>query len=155
MAIKTQGTQLFVKDPVDNSVFAVQCAISIDGVGGAREQIETTCLEDIARSYEAGLITPSTVNLTINADPSSESHIRLHELYVAGTKFDAAIGWGDGTAAPTVDSADDLDFPATRTYIAIYDTYVADFPFNFALNAVVSSALVLQLSGLPTLFAKA
>lgn len=157
MAIKTQGTQLYFIDPEPSGgpeVLTVQCAISIDGIGGAREQIEVTCLEDIARAYEAGLITPGTMTVTIQADSRNESHVRLHELYVSGTKFDAAIGWGNGTDAPNIDSGDELDFPDTRDFIAMYQTYVSDFPFNFELNAVVTSAVTFQLSGLPTWFPK-
>lgn len=157
MAVKTQGTQLFILDQTASGgpeVITVQCAISIDGIGGAREQIEVTCLEDIARAYEAGLITPGTMTVTIQADSRNESHVRLHQLYVAGDKFDAAIGWGNGGAVPTIDSDGEFDFPATRDYIAMNDTYVADFPFNFELNAVVTSAISFQLSGLPTWFPK-
>lgn len=158
MAVKTQGTQLFILDRTSSDapeVVTVQCAISIDGIGGAREQIEVTCLEDIARAYEAGLITPGTMTVTIQADSRNDSHIRLHELYVSGDKFDAAIGWGNGGAAPTIDSDEEFDFPDTRDYISMYDTYVSDFPFNFELNAVVTSAITFQLSGLPTWFPKA
>lgn len=158
MAVKTQGTQLYIIDPDPTAgpeVLVIECATSIDGVGGSREQIETTCLEDIARSYEAGLVTPETVTVSINADPSSPSHIRLHELYAAGTKFDMAIAWGDGTAAPTLDTAGDFNFPTTRSYILAEEAYVSNFPFNFALNSVVTSAVTFQLSGLPVWFAKA
>lgn len=157
MSVRTQGTQLYIIDADSSAgpeVVTVQCAISIDGIGGAREQIEVTCLEDIARAYEAGLITPGTMTVTIQADSRNESHVRLHELYVEGKKFDAAIGWGNGTDAPTIGSDDSFDFPDTRDFIAIYDTYVSDFPFNFELNSVVTSAVTFQLSGLPTWFPK-
>jgi hypothetical protein len=153
MAKKTQGTQLYIIDPEASGgaeVLTVQCAISISGIDGAREQIEITCLEDIARAYESGLITPGTMSVTIQPDSTNASHIRLHELYVSGTKFDAAIGWGNGTAAPTVDSADEFEFPNTRDFIEMKDTYVSNFPFNFELNAVVTAEVTFQLSGLPT-----
>lgn len=157
MATKTQGTQLFIIDPSPSAgpaVLTVECAISIDGISGSREQIEITCLEDIARAYEAGLITPGTMTVTIQSDSRNASHVRLHELYVAGDKFDAAIGWGNGTAIPGVGSDGSFDFDDTRDYIAMYQTYVSDFPFNFELNAVVTSAVTFQLSGLPTWFPK-
>jgi hypothetical protein len=157
MAVKTQGTQLYVIDPDSTggaSVLTIECATSIDGIGAAREQIETTCLESPARTYDAGLPTPGTMTVTLNYDPANESHVRLHELYTEGTKFDAAIGWSDGTAAPTIDTAGDFDFPTTRTYIGLNDSYVADFPFTFGLNAVVTSSVTIQLSGFPTVFAK-
>lgn len=158
MAVKTLGTQLFVIDPDATGgadVLTVECATSIDGIGAARDQIETTCLEDPARTYEAGLPTPGTMTVVINYDPSNESHVRLHELYTAGTKFEAAIGWGDGTATPTVDSAGLFDLPTTRTFIVLNDTFISDFPFTFNLNAVVTSSVTFQLSGFPTVFPKA
>lgn len=157
MAIKTQGTQLYIIDPGSSAgpeVLVVECATSIDGVGGAREQIEVTCLEDIARQYEAGLVTPETVTVAINFDPRNASHVRLHELYREGVKFDMAIAWGDGTDAPTIGSDGSFDFPTTRTYIEALQTYVSNLPFNFALNSVVTSSVTFQLSGFPTLFAK-
>lgn len=157
MAIKTQGTQLYIIDPGasgDAEILVVECATSVDGVGGAREQIETTCLEDIARQYEAGLVTPETVTVTINFDPRNESHVRLHELYREGIKFDMAIAWGDGTDAPTLASDGTFDFPTSRTFIEALQTYVSNLPFNFALNSVVTSSMTFQLSGFPTLYPK-
>lgn len=157
MAVKTQGTQVYIIDNTSSgspNLMVVECAVSIEGISGAREQIETTCLEDQARSYEAGLSTPGTAGITLNFDPQNESHVRLHELFVAGTKFDVAIGWSDGTAAPTMNTDFDFVFPTSRTFIQISDAYVADFPFSFAQNSVVTSAVSLQLSGFANVFPK-
>lgn len=157
MAIKTQGTQLYIIDPAPTGgpqVLNIECAISIEGVGAAREQIEVTCLEDFARRYDAGLATPETMTVNINFDPRVPSHVRLHELYVEGTKFEAAIGWSDGTAAPTIDTANLFDLPTTRTYLVMNESYVANFPFTFNQNAVVTSGVTIQLSGFPTIFPK-
>lgn len=157
MAVKTQGTQVFIIDPELSSgpqVLTIQCAISIDGIDGSREQIEVTCLEDIARSYEAGLITPGTMSVTIQADSRNESHVRLHELYVSGAKFAVALGWGNGGDAPTIGSDGDFNLPDTRDFIVMEDTYVSNFPFSFELNSVVTSAVTFQLSGLPTWYPK-
>jgi hypothetical protein len=157
MSVKTQGTQLYVLDvgtSASPEVLAIQCSTSIDGIGAARDQIETTCLESDARTYDAGLPTPGTMTVAINYDPANASHVRLHELYVAGTKFEAAIGWGDGTSAPTVGSDGMLDLPTDRTFIVMNDTFVSDFPFSFALNAVVVSNVTFQLSGFPTVYPK-
>lgn len=155
MAVKTQGTKLYIIDPADESILAIDCATSIDGITAAREQIETTCLEDQARTYEAGLATPGTMNVSINYDPTNASHERLHELYTEGLKFNAAIGWSDGTAAPTADSAGNFELPLTRSFLVLLNTFVADFPFDFSQNSVVSSNVSMQLSGFPTLYPKA
>lgn len=152
MSIKTQGTQLYILDPEATGgpeVLVIECATSIDGISAAREQIEDTCLEDQARSYVPGLATPGTMTLAINYDDSNPSHLRLHELYTEGLKFDATIGFSNGTAAPTVDTDGEFELPTTRSWLTLLDTYVSDFPFSFAQNSVVQSSLTLQLSGFP------
>ncbi len=157
MAQTTIGTQIYIIDPDASGgpeVLAVQCAISIDGLGAPREQIDVTCLEDSARSFLGGLATPGALTVTINTDARSPSHLRLHELYVSGDVFDLAIGWGDGSAAPTIASDGGFEFPATRTFIEASDTYVSDYPFSFPLNGVINSALTFQLSGFPVIYPK-
>lgn len=158
MSVITQGTQLYILDPEASGgpeIFAIACTTSLDGFGAPREQIEDTCLESSSRTYQPGLKTPGTATVTINADPNNASHVRLHELYTSGTKVDFAIGWGDGTAAPNLDSADGFDFPTSRTFLTGDDAYISDFPFNFSLNAVVTSGVTFQLSGDITWFPKA
>lgn len=152
MAIKTQGTQLYFIDPDDFSVVTVGCVTTITGLTAARNQIETTCLDSAARTYEAGMATPGTAQFTINFDTSDASHNRLHELYVEGTKVDWALGWSDGTAAPTSDSTA-FTLPTSRSWIE-FNGYVSDLPFDFALNAVVTSNVSIQVSDFPTLHAK-
>lgn len=153
MAVKTQGTELYFLDPEDGSVVEVGCVTTITGLTAARDQIETTCLDSGARTYEAGMATPGAAQFTINADPGDPSHVRLHELYVSGEKVDWALGWSDGTAAPTSDT-DGLVLPSTRSWIN-FNGYVSDFPFDFALNAVVTSNLSVQVSDFPVWTPKA
>lgn len=153
MAVKTQGTELYFLDPDTDAVVEVGCVTTITGLTAARDQIETTCLDSAARTYEAGMATPGAASFTINADPTDPSHVRLHELYVAGTKVDWALGWSDGTAAPTVDS-NGLVLPATRSWIN-FNGYVSDFPFDFGLNAVVASNISVQVSDFPVWTPKA
>ena len=96
MAKKTQGTPLYTIDPVDGSLLEVGCVLTIDGIDTTNEQRETTCLADMARTYEAGLATPGTATFGLNTDTSEPSHIRLHQLKVAGTTLPWALGWSDG-----------------------------------------------------------
>ena len=100
------------------------------------------------------MATPGTAQFTINFDPTDDSHARLHELYVEGVDLQWALGWSDGTAGPTSASTDGFALPTTRTWIQ-FDGFVADLPFDFSLNAVVSSSVSVQVSGFPTLTAKA
>lgn len=154
MAVKTQGTHLFVIDPDTNTVITVGCVTTITGITAARDQIETTCLDSAARTYVAGMATPGTASFGINFDPTDASHIRLHELYVEGVDLMFALGWSDGTAAPTGASTDGFNLPTTRSWIR-FDGFISDLPFDFSLNSVVTSNVSVQVSGFPTLTAKA
>lgn len=152
MAKKTQGTELWFIDPVGDVLTKVGCVTSITGLTAARDQIETTCLEDQARSYEAGLATPGAAQFGINFDPADASHVRLHELYVVGDNLEFALGWSDGVAPPTNDSSTFV-LPATRSWIR-FGGFIADLPFDFAQNAVVASTVSVQVSGFPELTPK-
>jgi hypothetical protein len=153
MAIKTQGTQLYFIDPDNFAVVQVGCVTTITGLTAARDQIETTCLDSDARTYEAGMATPGAAQFTVNFDTGDVSHTRLHELYVAGTKVDWALGWSDGVAPPTSDSTA-FTLPSTRSWIE-FNGYISDLPFDFALNAVVTSNISIQVSDFPVLVPKA
>lgn len=150
MSILSQGTQIYFIDPegTEPTIVAVECATSFTPGGAPADQIEDTCLESTTRTYKRGLRTPGQATITINADPMNASHIRLHELSeddtIASLKW--AVGWSDGTAAPTLDTNGDFVLPATRTWF-LFDGYVADFPFDFAQNTVVTTAISVQRSG--------
>lgn len=148
MAVKTQGSELWFVDPYDNSVVKVGCVTQISGINAARDQIEVTCLDSNARIYEAGLASPGQATFGINFDPQDDSHVRLHELYVAGDKLNWALGWSDGTAAPTANSDGEPVPASTRSWI-LFNGYVQDFPFDVNLNAVVQSNVSIQVSDFP------
>lgn len=156
MAKKTQGTDLYVIDPDDGSVITVGCPTSIDGIDTTLEQIETTCLNSPARTYEAGLATPGTATFGINIDPSDPSHVRLHELKRAGTTLKWAVGWSESPGtAPTADEdlitgEYEFETPTTRSWI-LFEGFMNSFPFSFALNSVVQSNVGIQVSGDPEL----
>jgi hypothetical protein len=152
MAIKTQGTRLYTIDPATDTVLAVGCITSLDGIDTTNEQIETTCLSDLARTYLSGLATPGTATFDINFDTTDASHTRLHELKVAGTSLEWAVGFSDGTAAPTVDSNGTFNLPTSRSWIS-FEGFMTTFPFSFAQNAVIQSSVGIQISGEPEVFA--
>ena len=154
MAIKTQNTQFYTIDPANDSVLVVGCVISIDGIDTTLDQLETTCLDASARTYIAGLATPGAASFQINFDPADASHVRLHELKVAGTTLEWAVGFSDGTATPTVDSNANFTLPTTRSWIS-FDGFMNSYPFSFALNAVVTSTVGIQISGEPVVTPKA
>lgn len=153
MAKKTQGTKLWTIDPDDESLIEVGCVTSIDGIDTTNEQIETTCLSDSARTYLAGLATPGQATFGINVDPSDSSHVRLHQLKTRGDTLVWAIGWSDGSVAPTVDSGGTFDLGATRSWLR-FNGFMTSYPFSFAQNSVVQSTVGIQISGEPQLIAK-
>lgn len=154
--MKTQGTELYAIDPADGSVIVVGCPTSIDGIDTTLDQIETTCLNSLARTYEAGMPTPGAASFGINVDPQDDSHIRLHQLKTAGTTLEWAVGWSDDTGVPptTTTDSDGLyvwdTLPTTRSWIT-FQGFMNSFPFAFALNAVVQSTVGIQISGDPQL----
>ena len=155
-AVKTQGTQLFLIDELSSAgpeILTILCATNLSGLGAAREQIETTCLEDDARTYVGGLATPGQLTVTVNFDPDNESHYRLYELWKLNENFKMAIGFGPETSVPTIGSDGDFDLPTDRTFIT-FEGYVVDLPLEMALNSVVTAAIPIQVSGEYTIIRK-
>ena len=155
--MKTQGTELYAIDPVGGALIVVGCPTSIDGIDTTIEQLETTCLNSQARTYEAGLATPGSATFGINVDPKDPSHARLHAIKISGASLHWAIGWSDGTADPTVATDSDGNYsftkPTSRSWLT-FDGFMNSFPFSFALNASVTSTVGVQVSGEITMTAK-
>lgn len=156
MAIKTLRSSLYYIDPAEDEVVTVGCVTSLTGIEASRDQLETTCLEDSARSYEAGLGTPGTKTFTINFDPADASHVRVYNLWKAGTKVIWALGLGDGPPAPaalvppTYASDGGFNLPDTRSWI-VYEGYVSNVPLDLSLNAMLAANVSVQISDFPTL----
>lgn len=158
MSILAQGTHVYFIDPTGSApvVVRVECATAFNPGGAPADQIEDTCLEHHERSYQPGLRTPGQATLTINADPRVASHLLLHQLSEMNPPptLHWAIGWSDGPvdengnslAVPTIDSSGDFNLPSTRTWF-LFDGYVADFPFDFQQNTVVTTQATIQRSG--------
>jgi hypothetical protein len=157
MTIRSQGTDLYTIDPDTGALLDVGCITSIDGIDTAIDQIETTCLNNLSRTYEAGLATPGAATFGLQFDPSNVNHIRLHQLKTAGITLQWAIGFSDGTLPPTtaVDSSgdDEFVFPPTRSWLQ-FEGYMNSYPFTFALNTMVTSTVGIQVSGEPVLIPK-
>ena len=126
----------------------VECATTFNPGGAPADQIEDTCLEDFERSYRPGLRTPGQASLGVNADPANTSHVTLHQLSEMNPSpaLKWAVGWSDGSDAPTISSGGDFDLPETRTWFT-FEGYVSDFPFDFQQNSVVTSEVTIQRSG--------
>lgn len=155
--MKTQGTNLWVIDPDDDSLLNIGCVTSIDGVASTRATTTIPpCLSDPsgAAGKSPGELTPGTPTFGINTNPADASHIRLHELLISGDVVKFALGWSDGTAPPTVDTSGDFDLPNTRTWLT-FPGYISTFPFSFASNAVVASTIGVEMTSPELLVPKA
>jgi len=153
--MKVQGTNLYAIDPVDGSLIEVDCPTSIDGIDTSITQLDKTCLNSPAREYEAGLAEPGTATFGINIDPKNASHVRLHQLKIAGTTLQWAVGWSEAPdVPPTIETDSDGEYsfvpnPA-RSWI-FFEGFMNSFPFSFQLAALVTSTVGIQVSGEPEL----
>lgn len=155
MSILTDGTQIYFIDPdFDSSgagVREVECVTAFTPGGSPADQIPDDCLAETERKFRRGRRTPSAATMGVSADPENDSHVRLHELSESdqadgGEILSWAVGWSDGTAAPTLDSNGDFELPTTRTWF-VFQGYVADFPFDFQINSIVQTQISIQRSG--------
>ena len=151
--VKTQGTELYTVDALSSSVAVVlkfACPTGITGLGGAKDQVEDTCLDDLVdKTFSAGLGNPGQVSVPFNFIPQNGSHQILFDLKEAGEVLPWMIGLSDGYGkAPTLDSSDKLVPPASpeRTS-ALFDAYVSDVNIDIATNEIVRGTLTLQRSG--------
>lgn len=153
MSVLTKGTRLYVIDPRDNTMTTLECPKSITGLGLSTPQIDTTCLESDAQEFQPGMPTPGAVTVALDFDTAKESHLLLADLRQAQVVAKWALGWADGTTAPTVTSGNFV-LPTTRSFLT-FDGYVADLPFDFAINSTVQSNVTIQMSGAYSLAPKA
>ena len=143
MAIKTQGTNLYFIDT--GTVKTMTCPTGITGLGGTRDQIETTCLNATDdKSYVSGLGNPGQVSVPFVFENVAD-HKLLLALHDSGEVTDWMIGLSDGTATPTVVSGE-LVMATTRS-AASFDAFVADINIDFATNEVVRGTMTLQRTG--------
>ena len=148
MSVKTQGSELFFADSTATipAMVKMACPTGISGLGGAADQIDTTCLDNSEdRTYERGLGNPGQVSVPFVLKPSEASHQRLFELKASGVSMNWMICLSDGTADP-VYAAGSLTAPAGRTSVA-FTAYISDVALDIATNEVVRGTLTLQRSG--------
>jgi hypothetical protein len=154
--VKTQGTHLFMIETVsasDPTITKLVCPTGIQGLGGAKDQIETTCLDTtVDKEYVPGLGNPGQVTVPFNLIPRDTSHQILFTLKEAGTVLKWLACLSESTEVPTLDS-DALAFitPTTRSSLA-FDAYISDVNIDIANNEIVKGTLTLQRSGTVTPF---
>lgn len=143
--IKSQGTRLFFASAA-SEIFEVQCPTGITGLGGAADQIDSTCLSSTEREYVRGLLNPGTLSVPVNFISRSAAHQALMTLRDSGDVVSWMIVLSDQTVSPTTfDSEDRLESPGPTTFE--FQGYVADATFDMPLNDIVRATLTIQRSG--------
>lgn len=143
--IKTQNTDLYFAFEASD-IFKVACATGITGLGGAADQIDSTCLDSEEREYVRGLLNPGPVTVPVNFIPRSAAHQALIALRESGDTVSWMIVLSDQAGAPSsLDSESRLVSPGATT--AEFLAYVADLNVDIATNEIVRATLTLQRSG--------
>lgn len=152
--VKSQGSALYFVDTVsttDPTLTKIACPTGVTGLGGPRDQIETTCLDTIGdKTYEAGLRNTGQISVPFNFIPRESSHQVLFALKEAGTTLNWVLLLSEGTAVPTVDTDGAIVAPAGRTSI-LFTGYVSDVNLDAATNDIIKGTLTIQRSGSVTL----
>jgi len=146
--VKSQGTEIFFLDDYSSStdtVIKMACPTGITGLGGAADQIETTCLEAVEKTFARGLGNPGQVSVPFNFAPSEVSHQLLFDLKDAGVEIEWMACLSDGTADPTT-ALGALVAPSARTSVGFVG-YIADVNIDIATNEIVRGTLTIQRSG--------
>lgn len=140
MAINTRGTEMWFYDETNSQVVKIGCPTAISPVGGARDSFESpTCLDGNKQKFTGG-ITWEDLTISINLDPKDASHKRLWELFKAGAEnIPFAIGFADGTAAPTW-SANAWVLAKTRSWYNLKGSVLSDSS-DFSGDSVVTATI--------------
>lgn len=143
--IRTQGTELYwASGPT--AVKRVVCATSISGLGGAADQIDTSCLDNVGdATYVGGLGRPGQVTVGFNVHKGQIAHEDL--LALKASK--AVVSWGiyDASAATAPTAVDSVMQEVVDRVSARFQGYVADFNLDISGNDVWRGTIAIQRSG--------
>jgi hypothetical protein len=153
-SVKTQGTKVYFVDalttPGTPAVVELACPTGVTGLGGAADQIETTCLSATTdKTFTRGLGSPGQVSVPFNLDPSAVSHQLLFDLKEAGDTVSWIVCLSDGVAVPSTLTGGVIVPPTDRTSFG-FMAYIADVNIDVATNEIVRGTLTLQRSGAVT-----
>lgn len=152
--IETKGTKLYFADPISASssdpdgvvILAVACPTAITGLGGAKPQINKSCIDSEEEEFFPGRPNPGPVNVPFNVIPRSAAHQALIALDASSEIISWMVVFSDQTAAPTsVDSDGRLVSPGETSVEFL--GYVADLNFDINQNEIVRGTLVIQRTG--------
>lgn len=144
--IKSQGTELYWA-AAPATVRRVVCATSISGLGGARDQVDVTCLDNTGdREFVGGLGNPGQVTVGFNVHKGELAHQELLELKASGQTVSWGIYSSGSATVPTADSSATMQ-PVADRVSAIFNAYVADINIDIQGNDIWKGTITLQRSG--------
>lgn len=91
---------------------------ALRGIAGSARLNEAEIVAATLDSFKRAVTVPGFSGLDLVANPVPDSIKGL-----AGKLSKFAIGWTDGTAAPTV-AADDFVFPSTRSFLRVTGSFI-------------------------------
>lgn len=147
--IETKGTQVFF-NPESTTILKITCPTAVTGVnGGAKDQIDTTCLDVVGsfREFVGGFATADVVNIPFVLYDGDASHAELKALQDSGAVIGWAVGLSDSPTPPTtLDSDGQIIIPAARSGFT-FKGYVSNLTFDMDTNEVVRGTLSIQPTG--------
>lgn len=143
--IKSQGTELYwASAPTVAS--KVVCPTNISGLGGARDQIETTCLDETTdKTFTGGLGNPGQVSVAFNVHKSEISHEDLLALKETGEEVSWGIYSSDAATAPT--AVGSVMQSVVGRVSARFRGYVSDVSVDIGTNEIWRGTITIQRSG--------
>ncbi len=99
--VPSQGTELFFA--LNGEVIKLSCPTGITGFGGARDQIDTTCLDSVEAESRGGFKRPAALSIPFVFMPSDSSHQTvLTQLDESGDVIPWMMALSDGVNDPTI-----------------------------------------------------
>ena len=148
--VKTQGTHIFFVDNTtdsNGSIVKLSCPTGAQDGGGAKDQIEVTCLDALEdKEFVGGLGNPGAFTIPFNLIPRDGSHQALGELKRSGAVVDWMVALSESDTPPTLGGNGDMVAPADRTTFR-FPAFILDVVFDIAGNEVVRGTISLQRTG--------
>jgi len=143
--IKSQKTELYwASAPI--AVTRAVAMKSFSGLGGARDQIDTSNLDNAEdRTFVSGLGTPSPVTVAFNVLADEATQAALLALKTSGAEVSWGIYSSHAATAPTA-VASVMQTVTTRAS-AIFLGYVSDINIDIAENDIWKGTITIQRTG--------
>lgn len=136
--VLTQGTKVYIKS--GDELFPMDCIKAIQLGDDSPTEIDTTCIDEtISKTSRYGLTSHGEGSLSINTDPTNQSHIKLLQLASDRAEVEVIVAWSDGVAIPTV-TTKVLTLPVGRTFTTFTANLIEKSP-TFEADSLVNHTI--------------